>query len=83
MRLTYAKCAELLGNRERKKLAGNTYLTRSHNVDGATSYAVTFHFTPILRYFPDGTVTVRTGGHRTVTTKSRLNEFGPCGRVHL
>lgn len=77
MRLTYSKCAELVGNRETKKIAGNTYIRRFHNSKGEVAYGVEFHHTCILLYSPDGTVKVTSGGYQTATTKSRLNDFGP------
>lgn len=73
MQLTYRTCVEMLGGRDRKKLAGNTYLVRMD--DG--SVVVLFHSTPILRYRADDTCVVSSGGYRTVTTKARLNDYGP------
>jgi mannose-6-phosphate isomerase-like protein (cupin superfamily) len=38
---------------------------------------VLFHDTMIAVFYPDGSVLVSTGGHRTKTTKVRLNAFIP------
>lgn len=73
MRLTYAKCVELLKGKSRKKLAGNTYLREA----AFGVMAVTFHNTPILNLWANGLVTLSSGGFRTATTKARLSEFGP------
>lgn len=70
--LTFPKCLEIIKNRETKKLGNNTYLVRDGQV-----FHVRFHKTNILTIDPMSTFTYRTGGWRTVTTKQRLNEYGP------
>lgn len=62
-------------NAERRKLANNTYAERRG--DGAI--AIRLHSTDILTYHDDGSVVFNSGGWQTVTTKQRMNEFGPQG----
>ena len=61
----------ILGNRAEKKIAGNTKLIRL----GPECIGVTFHNTIIIRYNPEGTVTLDHGGWNSVTTKRRMNQF--------
>ena len=42
-----------------------------------TSVAVRLHETDIVTYAEDGSVTLNTGGWKTVTTKDRINNFSP------
>lgn len=58
-----------------RKLAHNTRV--ESDPDG--SVGVRFHSTRILTFHPGETFTVNTGGHRTVTTKQRLNALLPTG----
>lgn len=63
--------AKLTGrNRERRKLANNTYLERR-----GENIAVRLHETDVLTFAPDGSVTLDSGGWKTVTTKARMNEY--------
>jgi hypothetical protein len=55
-----------------KPLANNTRLMKR-----GESYAVRLHQTDIVTINPDGTHTLNSGGWRTMTTKARINEFGP------
>jgi len=59
----------------RKKLAHNTYAKRR----GSYAIAVRLHNTDIILFSKDGTIRYNTNGWRTVTTKERLNRFGPVG----
>lgn len=59
-------------NREWRKLGNNTYLLR--DADGSTLH-VRLHNTNIMTFRPDGSVTLHSGGWRTVTTKARMNEY--------
>jgi hypothetical protein len=43
------------------------------------SRVIRLHNTDILTFFPDGSCQFNSGGWRTVTTKSRMNEYGPSG----
>src|SRR5260221_7675367 len=42
-----------------------------------TSVAVRLHNTDIVTYAENGTVTLNTGGWKTVTTKVRINDYSP------
>lgn len=70
--MTYETANEQLTgrNRDRRKLANNTYLERR-----GQNIAVRLHSTDIATFRPDGSVTLDSGGWRTVTTKARMNEF--------
>jgi len=68
--------AQLTGrNAGSRKLANNTHAVRR----GPRAIAVRLHATDILTFYSDGRVEFRTGGWETVTTKARLNQFGPPG----
>ena len=62
-----------LKKRVSKKLANNTYAERRE--DGGID--IRLHNTIIVSYAPDGTVTLNSGGWRTVTTKSRIDAYIP------
>lgn len=67
--------ASLTGRcQKQRKLENNTYAIRVE--DGI---AIRLHATDILTFRPDESVTVTSGGWKTVTTKARLNEFLPNG----
>lgn len=56
------------------KLPGVETELRCHYPD---TYAIWFHNTAVVLIHADGTYTLQTGGWRTNTTKSRLNEYSP------
>lgn len=62
-------------NATSKKLDNNTYAERR----GEDVIAVRLHATDVVTYFRDGRVVLDTGGWRTVTTKDRINGYGPRG----
>lgn len=64
---------EKLGSRDRRKLENNTYIRQE--ADG--NIYVRLHTTDIIILSPDDTFTLNTGGWQTVTTKDRLNKYGP------
>lgn len=72
---TFAHFSELLGARETRKLANNTYCVRRDS----ETIAIKLHATDVVTYHADGTVTLRSGGYETVTTKDRIKNFGPDG----
>lgn len=76
--MNYNKLNTLLAHRQQKKIANNTWAVR--DTIGDAIY-IRLHNTPILSFYPDGRVRYNTGGWRTVTTKSRMNEYGPA-RIH-
>lgn len=57
----------------RRKLQNNTYL-----VERGSNYAVRLHNTDVVAIHADGTYTLNTGGWETVTTKDRINGYGPA-----
>lgn len=65
--------AQLQGrNAQRRKIANNTYLERRGD-----DIAVRLHSTDVVTVSRDDTVTLDSGGWLTVTTKERMNRFGP------
>lgn len=79
MKMNYEKANEILGSRDSKKIANNTYLVKDGWMPGTGNgnIALRLHNTNILVFRADGVVEVRTGGWRSVTTKSRINEYLP------
>jgi len=65
----------LLGDADERTVDRNTILLPMP--DG--SIGLKYHRTVIVRYNPDGTVTVDAGGWRTSTTKQRMNQAIPAG----
>ncbi len=80
--LTYSKCEELMAKARNpangKPIKNNTRLFRYD--DGKTDiyFALRLHNTDIITIHPQGW-TLNSGGWRTVTTKHRLNNYGPVG----
>lgn len=72
---TYAEAGALLTGRceHRRKLGNNTYLERI-----AAGYAISIrlHQTHVVTFHPNGSITLNSGGWRTVTTKRRMNQAG-------
>jgi len=62
-------------NPDYRKLANNTFAEYREN----GSIAVRLHKTDVLTYDLGGNVVFDSGGWQTVTTKSRMNTFGPTG----
>lgn len=60
-------------DQERKKYKYATWIYR----DLEDSIVVQLHNTAIMQYWPDDRIRLNAGGWRTVTTKSRMNEFLP------
>jgi hypothetical protein len=78
--MNYADCVREFAKRrpgsDSKKLGNNAYLTQDRDY-GDVIYSVRYHNTDILTFWPDGRIGVNNGGFFTVTTKARLNEYGP------
>jgi len=72
-------------NRLRRKIAGETYLLRfPFGTNGAetikdSEIALHYYNTDIVLYNPDGSLSLNSGGYRTVTTKQRINWALPQG----
>lgn len=79
--MTFTQARETLGNRDSRKVAGNTHLIKMQDADGNFFVGLRFHGTVIIEFHTDRTV-VFTGGWETVTTKRRLNEFLPVGGIY-
>lgn len=60
-------------NKMERKLGNNT--TGRINADG--SVGIVFHKTEVVTIHTDGTYTLRTGGWKTYTTRSRIEEYAP------
>jgi hypothetical protein len=80
--LTYSKCEELMAKARNpangKPIKNNTRLFRH---DGGKTYiyfTLRLHNTDIITICPQGWE-LNAGGWRTVTTKHRLNNYGPVG----
>ena len=77
--MTHAELSKMFrGTKTSKKLGNNTYAIK--NSDG--SIAVRLHTTDILTFNTDNTITVKTGGWHTVTTKARINEYLPANYIY-
>ena len=75
----YNQACEKLGRmkdgsfRPSRKIDYHTYLKlRERGV-----IAVLLHSTDIVKFYPDGTIVYNSGGWKTVTTRDRMNKFGP------
>lgn len=64
----------LIGGQKARKIGNNTFA-----VDRGDHVAIRLHSTDIMRFYPDGSVALDSGGWRTVTTKARFNEYLPGG----
>lgn len=60
-----------------KPLENNTRLFKAEDEMGQTCYEVWLHGTPVVTIHKDGTYVLKTGGWHTLTTKDRLNKYGP------
>jgi hypothetical protein len=74
---TYRDLDEWLGSRDAKKLAHNTTAERRPLPDG-DAIAVRLHSTDVVTFHADNTITLNSGGWRTVTTKDRINAVLPA-----
>ena len=69
---SHAEFDAWLGTKSTRKVANNTYVER-HGDD----IGIRLHATTVVTYHADGTVTLNSGGWRTVTTKDRISNVGP------
>ena len=79
--MDYKQLDALLTGRckQRRKLANNTYAER--RFDGYANgcgVAIKLHDTDVLTFYADGRVRYDSGGWKTVTTKERMNAYGPA-----
>lgn len=79
--LEYKEAAELMSKarnpKKGKPLQNNTRLYEAEDDLGRPCYEVWLHNTPVVTIYKDGTYKLQTGGWATVTTKDRLNTYGP------
>ena len=68
------KARKLLNGRSNLRVSPNTYLHPC--IDGIR---LRFYNTEILHFRSNGDIVVTSGGKKTATTKSRLNEYLPDG----
>jgi len=73
-RLSYEEGLAKLKGKEKKPLENNTYLVK---VDDKT-LGVKLHDTIVVYIFKSGVYQLDTGGWRSVTTKDRINRYGPA-----
>lgn len=76
--LTYAECESLWALQRGPRsgivrLDNNTVLYKKPD----DSFAVRLHNTEVVTIYPDGSYRLDSGGYRTVTTKDRINRYGP------
>jgi hypothetical protein len=69
---SYSEALAYLDGKDSRKIGHNTWV---ENLDKCI--AILYHRTYIVRYFPNGVVTLHDQGWQTVTTKQRLNCFIP------
>ena len=75
--LTYAQAEKLLDT-ARDKARGKPIDNNTRIMARPDGYAIQLHATDVLLIRPDDSVTYDTGGWRTVTTKERMNNYGPA-----
>lgn len=69
---SFAEFDHLLGDKQAKTIGHNTVVSRQGEDIG-----VTLHSTTVITYHPNDTITLNSGGWRTVTTKDRINQLLP------
>lgn len=71
---SYVEAAQFLSGRDDVAIAHNTRLVRRPGY-----IAVRHHYTDVVQYWPDGRITLSTGGWYSTTTKQRINQFSDAG----
>lgn len=64
---------KILSKRDQKRIGCNTTVRRIDN----NTIAMKYHATDILVWKRDGTIVIDTNGWHTITTATRINEYGP------
>jgi hypothetical protein len=72
--MTYANACDKLNGRDSRKVGNNTYLERINS----ETVGVRLHNTHVVTIHADGSYMLNSGGWRTVTTKSRINDYAPA-----
>lgn len=73
MGMSFGHAESILGSRDSKKVANNTFLVR---VDKNT-IVVRHMQTDVVTINRDGTYILNNGGWQTLTSKDRINTYGP------
>jgi hypothetical protein len=74
--MTYAEAVSMVHgktNRKERKIGNNTYAEIGYD----DSVSIRLHGTAVVRFYPNGTVKLNSGGWRTSTTKDRINKYSP------
>lgn len=71
--MDYKEAKNQIRNRQSRKIANNTYLKQRDK----DAIAVRLHETDIITLYPDGFVTLNSGGWHTKTTLDRLQTYAP------
>jgi hypothetical protein len=74
--MTYAEVVQMVRgktNRKERKVGNNTYA----EIEYDDSVSIRLHGTAVVRFYPNGTVKLNSGGWRTHTTKKRINQYSP------
>jgi hypothetical protein len=72
---SYREASERLGSRDTLNIGWHTTLERR----GEDRIAVKYHATDVVIYVSDGSVILDSGGWKTQTTKTRMNDYSPLG----
>ena len=72
--MTYKNACDKLNGRDSRKVGNNTYLERVNS----ETVGVRLHRTHVVLIYADGSYALNSGGWRTATTKSRINDYAPA-----
>jgi len=71
--MTHSEAEVMMGKRDKRKLANNTYLFRK-----GKAFVVRLHETNVVTIRPDGRYRLKSGGWFTPTTRDRVTRFSPA-----
>jgi len=74
---TYAEAAAFLGGRDSRTIP-SIRSTSVERLSESGNIGLRYHGTYVVVYRANGTYVLRSGGWRTNTTKSRINDFSPA-----
>jgi len=75
--MTYQEANQLFKTARNKRL-GKPLENNTRLFQRGSDYAVQLHCTDVVIIHPNDTVTLESGGWRTVTTKDRINTYSPA-----
>jgi hypothetical protein len=82
--LNYERLMSELGDKEEKKIGYATKIRKVKDYNRKeVNVGVEHHYTDIVTIRPDNTIVIDNGGHYSVTTKDRLNQFLGCRGVSI